>query len=124
MARRPAKPKAAAEPVEPPYQAAPGLGLRVRPLSGEGPHKWPRPAFYTDDEQEAEQVAADWEWDGVRCIVEVAVRYGYRAKTPPPLTVAKLAAEGLAQQEPGNVWRIHPEGQRRLLQSMAATRRA
>lgn len=124
MARRKAatKPKPTPEVVAEPYRARLGEGWRVRPISGEGPHKWPRPAHYTDDRDEAEQVASEWEWEGVPCIVEVAVEYGYRAWSPPPLTVAQLGAEGLAQQRPGNVWIVSPEGQRRLLQSMAVPR--
>lgn len=115
-AKRQTKPKAEAAPAAPPWVPRPGTEWRVRPLSGEGPHKWPRPAYYTADDFDAEVTADGWVREGVPCIVEMAVPYGYRAPTPLPLPMAELAHAGLAEQRPGNVWHVSPEGHRRLVE--------
>lgn len=92
------------------WRPKPGMEWRVRPAGYGPPSQWPRPAFY-GTEADVRWEAEGWE---VPHVVERAYRYGYRVPTPPPLTVHQLALEGLAQQHPGNVWRITPEGERRL----------
>ena len=108
--------KAAPEVTGPPWKPRPGTEWRVRPTGPTlaGPSTWPRPARLAPDDFTAELIADDWRAEGQPCVVEQAVPYGYRVATPPPLTMKQLAAEGLAQQRPGNVWIIEPEGLRRL----------